>query len=322
MSLVGLVAMNPLAAMSMIDISRFRPIIYADTPACQAAYLRFTQEKRGDGRKAVLFLLGAANLPKVVKERDRFSSVLIFDTVQDLTVLGTHLKELTLADVDASGELSVPKHLTPGELADLLETEGSIPDPLPLLSKVTNALGRRRPSVLENTSRIPAPDLPESTGAQRMLNDLKDCLGDEDVSFSVVLDIYVKYLFRIVERSKVTTTVTKKLPAEAREIWSQALEFADSPIGNSFAVAYAKLCRSADADYKIANAVNDFDLKNYSGDFLYFTSLLPPHRGCAFVPAFNPGKDESSLPLVQTFKAPAIKPSTKKSKAKKARSGR
>lgn len=320
MSLVGFAVMNPIVTMSMIDVSRWRPVVFADTPKSLNLYQRFVNEKKNDTRRAVLFLIGALNLGKVSKDRARFSSVLVFDDVQNLSAVEAQIKGFCIADITAEGEASFPRHLTPMELADLLEVEGSIPDPTPLLSKVTNALGRRRPSVLETTSRVPMGDGTVESGAQRLLNEVKNILDAEDkVPFSLLLDLYTKYLFRIVERTKITTMVTKKLPEAAKELWKQALTFADSDIGETMAKAYARLCRTSDADYRVGHAVNDFGLKPYSGDFLYFTAVLPPHRNCAFISTFSPEKDESSLPLVSIFKPPALPTTPTKSKAKKAR---
>lgn len=305
----------------MIDTSRWRPVVYADTPGSLTRYHQFLNEKKNDGRRVVLIVLGALNLTKIVKDKARYASVLVFDDVQNLSLLTEQIKGFSIADIRVEGESFYAYHLTPVELADLLDADGSIPDQTPnFLSKVTNALGRRRPSVLESTSRIPVGDGVVESGAQRILNELKNLVGDDEaMPFSVVLDFYTKYLFRIVDRNKVTTAVTKKLPAAAKELWKQALDFADSDVGETMAKAFARLCRNPDSDYRVGHAVNEYGLKPYSGDFTYFTAVLPPHRNCAFIPSFDAGKDESALPLVKILKPIVPTTTTAKSKAKKAR---
>jgi hypothetical protein len=323
MAIAGFSVMNPISTMSMIDTTRWRPVIYADTPVSLAHYQRFVkEEKKGDGRKAVLFCFGAAHLQKVLKDRAKFSSVLVFDDLQNLHALATQLDSFSVVDVHRDeNNCDFPKHLTPVDLMEVIERPGTLPDPFPLLSKITNALSRKRPSVLETTSRLPTPDGFMESGVHKLLSDLKALLPDDSkISFAVLLDVYVKFLFKIVDRNHVTTAVTKKLPAgHAKELWNQALEFATSAIGETMAKAYYALCTSVDADYRVGHAVADHGLRSYSGDFVYFTSVLPPHRKCQFLPGAFDESAKPSLPLVKVYKPVAEAPTPKKRGQKKAR---
>lgn len=320
MSLLGFGVMAPTSTVALVDTSRWRPVIYADTPRSIGAYHKFLNEaKRGDNRKAILFLLGISNLQKVAKERGRFASILLFDDLQNLHNLREQLDGFEIVDIVSAKDtpgVMLPRHLTPGELADLLTKAGSLPESMPLLSKITNALGKRRPSVLETTSRMPMPEAVPHSGAQRLLSEVKARLTDESPPFSVVLDTYVKYLFRIIDRNKVTA-VTKKIKEPAKEPWGAALDFASSDIGLTMARAFHRLCRTGDPDYRIGHAVTEFGLKPYSGDFVYFTAIMAPHRTCEFLPGFFTEDDKPALPVVKVFKPPAIAAPAKKSGLKK-----
>lgn len=324
MSIVGFAVMSPIATISMVDTSRWQPVVFADTPRTIRRYQEFLNEKKNGGRKPLLFLLGVTNLSKIAKDRQRFTSVLVFDDLQNLHLLSSQMSGFSIADITHKNNVPYPKHLTPVELGELLEKQGSIPETLPLLAKVTNALGRRRPSVLETTSRMPTPETaPDpATGVQRQLTDIKNALGGgTKVPFAVLLDTYVKYLFRVIERSKVTSTVTKKLPDEVKAAWKNVLDFADSDIGLTMAKAYARLCRNKDPDFRIGHAVTQFKLRPYTGDFVYFTSLFPPHRTCQFISTFVVPEPVSAAsgPLIKVFKPP--KPSPKATMKTKKKAG-
>ncbi len=307
----------------MIDTTRWRPVIYSETPRSAALYQSFIADKKSDGRRAVLFLIGAIGLQKVAKERARFATVFVFDDLQNLGALTEKMEDFKIEDIatDDNG-MMYPKHLTPVELAEVLERQGSLPESIPLLTKVTNALGRRRPSVLETTSRIPLPEEVPESGAHRVLAEVKALMeaSGSAISFPVVLDTYVKYLFRIVDRAKVTSAVTKKLPEPAKELWQQALDFASSEIGLAFARAFRSLCVAVDADYRIGHAVKDHGIQPYSGDFVYFVSVLPPFRNCEFLAGVFDNESKPSLPLVRTFKPSLPTPPPKKRGTKKTKS--
>jgi hypothetical protein len=324
MAFVGFAVTNPLAVMSMLDVGRWRSIVWADTPRTLGRYAKFINSPKQDQRKNVLFVFGATNLHKVLKDQESFFSILVFDDMQNLHQLRTNVHDFEIVDVapQPNGG-SLPKHLTPAEVALVVERSG-VPAIQPLLlTQLTAALGKRRPSVLETTSRMPMPEAVPESGAQRLLLEMKHVLETTKemtvVSFPIALDVFLRFLFRMIPRSNVTTTVTKKLPTEAKDIWQEALTFADSDIGLSMARAYQKLCKNKDVDYRIGHAVSDFGLKPYSGDFIYFTSILPPHRGADFLDELQK-KEKDAKPTIPKFKAPPPPPQGKKKAAKKARS--
>lgn len=325
MAFVGFAVTNPLAVMSMLDVGRWRSIVWADTPRTLGRYTKFIQSApKTDQRKNVLFVFGSNNLNKVLKDQERFFSILVFDDMQNLHQLRTSVHDFEIVDValQPNGG-TLPKHLTPAEVAAVVERSG-VPTLQPsLLTALTSALGRRRPSVLEATSRMPMPEAVPESGSQRMLIDLRNVLedstGKQTIAFPLVLDVFLRFLFRMIPRSNVTSSVTKKLPPEAKDQWQEALTFAESDIGLNMARAYQKLCQNKDVDYRIGHAVSDFGLKPYSGDFIYFTSILPPHRGADFLEELTV-KAKEPKPVVPKFKPAPAPPQAKKKKVKKARS--
>jgi hypothetical protein len=266
-----------------------------------------------EGRKVVLFLLGAVNLGKVAKEFNRFSSVLVFDDLQNLHTLKAQLNSFEVVDIEMEHGISVPRHLTPAEMTEVVNRPDMPASPFPLITKLTNALGKRRPSVLESTSRMPMPEAIPESGAQRMLTEIKLILDltHSPLPFAVVLDTYIRFLFRIVPRSKVTSMVTKKLPDDAKDLWGTALDLANSEVGVNMARAYRSLCASDDVDYRVGHAVSKFGLKPYSGDFVYFTSVLPPYRGCVFLKELQ---QEADLPKVRKARGASAKRASKPKK--------
>jgi hypothetical protein len=322
MAFVGFAVTNPLAVMSMLDVGRWRSVVWADTPRTLGRYTKFINSPpKHDQRKNVLFVFGASNLSRITKDQEVFFSVLVFDDLQNLHQLRTSVSGFEIVDVapqENGGAL--PKHLTPAEVASVVEQSG-VPSIQPnLLATLTTALGRRRPSVLETTSRMPLPEAVPASGAQRLLLDLKSILEVKNsaIIFPVVVDVFLRFLFRMVPRSTVTTTVTKKLPIEAKDLWQEALTFADSDIGLSMARAYQKLCKNKDVDYRIGHAVSEFGLKPYSGDFVYFTSVLPPHRGADFLDELH-NKAKEAKPSIPKFKPKPLPPQGKKKVVKTAR---
>ena len=318
MAFVGFAAMAPIAASAMLDSNRWRPVFYADTPRTLSRYQAFVAEKK-DARKAVLFLMGVVNLHKVAKDMSLFSSVFVFDDLQNLHRLTEVVKTFEIADIEQNNGINVPRHLTPAELAAVVSQSGAPPSPPPLLGKVTAALSRRPPSVLESTSRMPPlEEVPES-GAQRLLTEIKRILETEEspLPFAVVVDMYSKYLFRMLPRSKITSGVTKLLPDEAKELWGIALDLANSDVGHRMALAFRALCQATDPDYRTGHAVSEFGLKPYSGDFVYFTAVMPPNRSFEFTKEIDAG-DKSSLGPQPKFVPPSPAPETKKKRRKKA----
>lgn len=317
MAFVGFAVMNPIAAMAMVDPVRWRPVVYADTPRTLAQYNRFLADEGNDNRKAVLFLLGAHNLQRIAQDFERFSSVLVFDDLQNLHHLSSSTDGFDIVDIETEEGIARPKPLSPAEMTEVVSQNSDNASPFPLVAKLTSALGKRRPSVLESTSRMPMPEAVPESGAQRMLTEIKHVLDatESPLPFAVVLDTYIRFLFRIVSRSKVTSVVTKKLPDEAKEVWSIALDLANSDVGLQMARAFRSLCENDDVDYRVGHAVSEFGLKPYSGDFLYFTSILPPYRGCEFLSELPPEED---LPRRRKRKATPKTPSKKaKKKAQK-----
>lgn len=318
MAVAGFAVMNPVATMAMVDTARWRPVVYADTPKTLSRYQSFLGSK-SDQRKVVCFVFGATYLPDVLKNKDKIASYLVFDDLQNLHLLTAQLPGFDIVDITRDNGV-FPKYLSPQELTVVLEAPTKLPDQNLLLKKVTDALGARKPSVLETTSRIPQAETIQESGAQRRLTEIKRRLTSGP-DFSVVLDYYVKYLFRIVDRNQVTQNVTKKLPAELKDLWKEALDFADSEIGLTMAKAYASLCFAADPDYRVGHAVAKHSLKPYGGDFSYFTAVLPPHNSCAFIPGVLENTSAEETALVALFKvkpveAKASKPAAKKPKGK------
>lgn len=310
-----------MTAMSMLDVGRWRLVVYADTPRTLGRYAKFLASPK-DNRKTALFVLGASNLHRVLKDQERFYSILVFDDMQNLFQLRSKVEGFDIVDIDPQdGGLALPKHLTPAEMAQVVERAGSPTLQPTLLTQLTNALGRSRPSVLETTSRMPMPEAVPESGAQRMLTDLKAVLDGAAASipFTTVLDVYVRFLFRMVPRSTVTSQVTKKLPQEAKDIWDQALTFAASETGIQMARAYRALChKQKDVDYRIGHAIADYGLKPYAGDFTYFTAILPPHRSADFLKDLD-DKPKPAKPATVKFKPKPAPPQSKQARPKKAR---
>jgi hypothetical protein len=316
MTISAFAVMNPIATMAMIDIARWRPVVYANTPRTLARYKQFLDNKKPDNRKNVLFLFGASYLNDVLQNKDKFNSILVFDDMQNLDNLRSYLQSVQIVDIENQG---YPRYLSPSEVMDVVNKPTNFPPGSVLLSQVTKALGPRKPSVLETTSRLPVPEAIPESGAQRMLADLKRMLGNEETPFAAMLDVYVKYLFRIINRSQVTKDITKKLPPHTKEMWKQALDFADSPVGESMAKAYHALCRTSDPDLKASHVLSKFGIKAYGGDFLYFISVLPPHHTCTFLVEVFGEDSKEPQPLVRVIDAPAVETKDKKAKVKSAR---
>lgn len=312
MAISAFAVMNPVTTMAMVDIARWRPVVYADTPKTVARFKKFIDTKRPEPRKVVLFLFGASYLQDVLKHRDRINSILLFDDLQNLHNVSKQISGVKIVDIDDGH----PKHLSPAELMDIINQPTRFPESV-LLSQITKALAQRGPSVLETTSRMPSPEVAPESGAQRMLAELKHGLSD-DLSFAVVLDTYVKYLFRIITRSKVTKDVTKKIPDSTKDIWRQALDFADSDIGLTMAHAYRDLCHTSDPDVTTSSVIAKRGIKAYGGDFLYFTSILPPHLTCEFLTDVFSSSSKDPQPLVTVTKVPPPLVKATKSKGKAA----
>lgn len=320
MAFVGFAYMNPIATMAMLDQGKWRPVVYADTPRCRGQYDRFLAgTPKKDNRKAVLFLFGASNFPKVKNDLDRFTSIFVFDDLQNLEKVQGAYPAFEVTDIEETPEGAlVPYHLTPAEMADTVAAEGKI-QKVSLLEGITAALSKRKPSVLESTSRMPMPEAVAESGSQRLMTEIKLIIEakDSDLPFAMVLDTYAKFLFRMLPRSKVTSQVTKKLPAEAKDLWGSAIDFATSDIGLRMAYAFRSLCQNKDPDYRVGHAVSKYGLKAYSGDFLYFTSVCSPNRGFEFLEELS-DEGESALTGQPKFKAKLPAKGAKKSRAKKA----
>lgn len=313
MTISGFAVMNPITTMAMVDIARWRPVVYADTPKTLARFKTFLDNKKNDSRKTVLFLFGATYLPDVLVYKDRLNAVLMFDDLQNLHNVSKQLNTFRIVDID-NGH---PKHLSPSEVMDVINQPTTFPD-TSLLTQVTRALADRRPSVLETTSRMPTPDRIMESGAQRMMSELRRVVTEDGLQFAVILDIYAKYLFRIISRAHVTKDVTKKLPPESKETWKQALDFADSDIGLTMARAYRDLCKTTDPDLRASHVVAKYGIKSYGGDFLYFTSILPPHHTCSFLDGVFSTDEKEPQPLVKVTQVPVLEVKAKKPKGKTA----
>lgn len=311
--IAGFAFSNPMAVMTMVDTSRWRPVVYAMTPETTRRYKDWKASSKTDGRKNVLFLFGVTALRDVYQDHPLFSTICIFDELQNLTEASGQISGMSVVDIIDVGGIPHPKHLTPQDVADVLSRPGSLPENL-LLKRIQSSLGVRRPSVLETTNRVPGPlDISES-GVQKVFLSLKEAV-DHDL-FNVALNTYCKFLFRIVDRNTVTQTVTKKLPSEVKETWKSLLDYAESGIGLSMARAYRDLSSSNDPDFRHGHAVAKHDLRNYAGDFMYFTSVLPPSGNWVFLPTLN----EDTATTANFWKAPpaqeANKPRGRKTKNK------
>ena len=283
MNIVGLATTSPMVALSMIDASKWRSLVYAETDACRSRWTKAFNAKP-DGRRTVCVLLGASYLPRVLERSSSLNAVLVFDDVQNLSTLAGQLPGFEIADIekDSSGAGAMPLVLSGSDLAQLLDQQLDVGEPS-LLTQLTSALGKRKSSALENTNRMPVTEAVEISSAQKALSVIQTQVEGSKVSFSVVLDLYVKYMFNMVDRSVVTAQVTKQLPDSVKELWHQLLEFASSFTGEMMADAFVKLCESTDPDYRIGHAVAEFGLKPFSGDFAYFTALIPPAPNYEFV---------------------------------------
>lgn len=319
MSFIGFATINPVAAMSVLDSNKWRTVVYADTPRTKARYQNFLSGEKESKRKPILFLFGATSLYKVSKDIEQFHSVLVFDELQNLHYLSKAIDTFKIVDIEEDETGNYPKQLSPVELQEAVAEEGLLPKKIPLLNKITSSLGVRKPSVLESTSRMPTPEAVPESGAQKLLSEIKAVLEatNSELPFQVVLDTYVKFLFRIVKRATVTSLVTKKLPKEAKELWQIALNLANSDVGLNMAKAFRSLCVANDPDYRVSHAVNKYGLKAYSGDFLYFNAVLPPNGMFSFTNELNDLDDESVLQS-ESFKPPVTKKTTKKKSRKKA----
>lgn len=301
--------MTPVATMSILDTTRWRPVVYADTPKTLNRYHRFVQKPEKDERKPVLFVFGASYLPKVTRNADLFSSVFLFDDVPNLMAVKANIPDFDVVDVEGH----LPKHLSPVELAEVVSRAGSLPNKIPLITKLTNTLGTRKPSVLESTSRLPkgaAPETATTAGVQRLLTEVKHY---EALPYAVVTDIYAKYIFRMIPRSAVTAAVTKKLPVQAKEPWAAALAIADSAVGAAMATAFRRLCDDSNGALSVRDALKEADLTAYAGDFLYLTTIHPPYKGCVFL-----ASSEEATPTVKQAKfTPKDNKTTDKKRKKK-----
>ena len=316
MSFASFAVMPPAATMSMIDNSRWRTVVYADTPKSLARYKEYITNPKSDGRKVVVFVFGVSALREVLKNQDKFNSVFVFDDLQNLSELRTQMN-VQIVDAEEKPTGVFPKYLTPQELAALADAPMEVPDNF-FLKKVTSALGNRRPSVLETTNRLPAPFEIEASGIQRVLSDIK--LGLPEDAFSPLLNGYCKYLFGMVDRNFITQTITKKLPVEVKELWKKCLDYADSEVGSSMKKAYAKLCPSKDPDYRAGHAVVDFNLRPYSGDFLYLTAIFPPLESAVFLSESTTEPEQSEVVRNTSWKAPVEPEPAVKSKRKRSKS--
>jgi hypothetical protein len=290
----------------MIDKESFRPVVYADTPRLKATFKTHLANHvaQKDYRRLVVLVFGSSFLPEVLHPSlPKFHSILVFDTVQTLLEVKKHMSALEIVDMDLT-EVARPKPVTAGVLASLLERLGDFDGPLPdIFMDIRNALVQRKPSILETTSRLNMPEATPLSGCQTLLAQLKPVLNS-DISFMQVLDTYVRYLFGMTNRNNVTQSITKKLPEQAKSIFKQALDFADSPIGKAMSAAYQKLCLLSDKDYKIHQAVKEYNLMPYAGDFMYFVSVLPPSKEALFIaPIIDAGLVSSvHVPVVEQKK--------------------
>lgn len=277
--------------------------MYMDTPATLGRYDKAMASKKKELRKMVLLVGGATCLHRVSKDLDRFDSVLVFDTLENLHVLSEDLPEFRIADAELEGGHYVSKSLTPSQISDLVGAPGK-PENLSFLQRVVNTLGKRKPSVLETTSRMPSPEAIPHSGVQMQLSNLKRLLDEDEkskVDFTTVLEVYCKYLFRIIPRSKVTSTVTKKLPKDLKEMWDNVLQFAKSDVGLRMAKAFEAICQTKDPDFRGAYAMKRFGILSYAGDFTYLTAVFPPASVHEFLPELG-DVDVEGLETKGTFK--------------------
>jgi len=303
MAFAGFAVMSPLTVAAMLDSNRWRSIVYADTPRCKSRYDAFVKEAKKDDRHNALVVVGATNLHRVQKDAERFQSVLVFDTVQNLCKLEDAVPSFSVVDIEKKGDADLPRHLTPTELAEVVQRPGSVPAPTPLAVKLVATLGQRKPSVLEATSRMPSPSKIPPSGMRDLLSDVKDLLTADSPSFQEVLNTYVKYVFRLVPRNTVTQEITKKLPEAAKPLWQNALDFATSKVGTQIAVAFRSLCIASDPGYRLSHAVSKYGLKAYAGDMVYFTAIIPPAQSFVFPSDLEEIEQSFTTKGKQLFKA-------------------
>jgi hypothetical protein len=318
--MLGIATMNPMVATSFLDITRYRVVCYADTPYTLESY-RLATKIPDPARKMVCFLFGAAHLPKVIPDRTKFASIVIFDDMQNLRTVAHKIPGFQVLDVEARTDgLQYKRQITPQELMAAVDAD-KVPVDVPFLTHVTNALGRRKPTVLETTSRVPHPEGVADSGVCRILQEAREYLVDDSVTYQVIQDTFARYLFGMMERSAVTQRVTKRLPAEAKDLWKQALDFADSDVGARLCACYRALCRTQDPDYRAGFAAKEHNIQAYAGDLLYFCALIPPSSEHQFLDGGNDEATESTKPLINVSKPKAKvgKPVVRKGRKPEAR---
>lgn len=283
--IVSCATMSPIVTMSMIDTLRWQPVVYADSAYSKANFQSFLrkQKQSKDTRKTVLFLFGASFFDEVKEHEKEFTTIIVFDDVHNLNALAEAVPGLDVIDIttDEKGDV-VPKQLTPQELMEAVEGRNTIE--IPILQGLASAMAKHKPSVLENTSRLPKVKKIPPSDSQLMMTEVLQALQEGDPEFTVLLDVYVKYIFGIVNRQYVTSMVTKKIRSDsARDIWKDVLTYADGPDGLTIAKAFALMCRNDDPDYRTQHAAKDAGDISVSPDLLYFTSIIAPYKACVFV---------------------------------------
>ncbi len=306
MAFIGFGASNPVSLASVLDTSRWRLVMYMDTPRTIARFHEAVSEPRRkkETRKMVLLVGGATCLHRIHNDLDAFASILVFDSVENLHVLKEDMPEFEIVDSVLEGGHYVSRHLNPGQVAEMVAKPGK-PENLSMLQRVVNTLGKRKPSVLETTSRMPVPSEVLHSGMQVQLSEMKKRLDDQEgLEFSVVLDTYCRYLFRIIPRSKVTSLVTKKLPKELKEVWDNVLQFAKSDIGLRMAKTFEAVSASKDPRFRGSYVLAKYGISQYAGDYMYFTAVHPPSEMHEFLPELEAANTEA-MENKGSFKPPS-----------------
>ena len=305
MALIGFAYSNPITLMSVLDSSKWRVVMFMDTPRTLERYTKFIRSPASKDEKVVLFVAGAVALYRVKEDMARFHSVCVFDDVPNLHLLQKEISSFELVDVEMTEDgLYTHKPWTPGSISEKISKDSVELHDFSFLQKLQNSLGKRRPSVLESTSKMPAPEADEFSGVMAQLAQIKAYLDVDEsgkLSFAAVLDVYAKYIFRIIPRSAVTSKVTKKLPKDLREIWTALTDFAKSDIGVRFAKAFQEISKSKDPDYRSGFALRQYGIRQYSGDFVYLSSVLPPSDSFEFLKELD-DVDEAAMNNKGTFK--------------------
>lgn len=274
MAVIGLAHTNPQLAMHLIDSTKWRIIVYADSPVVTSRYEKALQSK-DKTRRTVLFLFGALHIAKVVPRASEFDTVVVVDDVQNLGMLRNHITQFRIEDIEDQGSGLHPKYLTPAQFALAMDLPGSIPSQLPVMTVVTHALSRKRPSVLEAMGKIPTPSTTPPSNLQAAVLRIQGLLTEEDVEIGVLLSVLAKHVFKLAPASTSKGISNHLKMVEAQEAWVETLLLADR-ISPAMSKCFSHLCENKDPGLRLREVAKIYDALEIVDDLLYLTTIFPP----------------------------------------------